>query len=102
MDNYIAGRLGMIFDTTLQNKSKIINYKKLLDKLGYEYKMVFVMTSLDNAQKRNDMSARKLPPEIVKSDWDNAQKNANEYKKLFGKDFYEIKNDDTVQALDKK
>ena len=59
MDNYIAGRLGMIFDTTLANKSKIINYKKLLDKLGYEYKMVFVMTSLDNAQKRNDMRCKK-------------------------------------------
>ena len=102
MDNYIAGRLGMIFDTTAANKSKIINYKKLLDKLGYEYKMVFVMTSLENAQKRNDMRARKLPPEIVKSDWDKAMAAANEYKKLFGKDFYEIKNDDTVQALDKK
>ena len=46
--------------------------------------------------------ARKLPPEIVKSDWDKAMAAANEYKKLFGKDFYEIKNDDTVQALDKK
>ena len=102
MDNYIAGRLGMIFDTTAANKSKIISYKKLLDKLGYEYKMVFVMTSLENAQKRNDMRARKLPPEIVKSDWDKAMAAANEYKKLFGRDFYEIKNDDTVQALDKK
>ena len=102
MDNYIAGRLGMIFDTTAANKNKIVSYKKLLDKLGYEYKMVFVVTSLDNAQKRNDMRARKLPPEIVKSDWDKAMAAANEYKKLFGKDFYEIKNDDTVQALDKK
>ena len=102
MDNYIAGRLCMIFDTTAANKSKIISYKKLLDKLGYEYKMVFVMTSLENAQKRNDMRARKLPPEIVKSDWDKAMAAANEYKKLFGRDFYEIKNDDTVQALDKK
>ena len=102
MDNYIAGRLGMIFDTTAANKNKIVSYKKLLDKLGYEYKMVFVVTSLDNAQKRNDMRARKLPPEIVKSDWDKAMAAANEYKKLFGRDFYKIKNDDTVQALDKK
>ena len=31
------------------------------------------MSSLENAQKRNDMyRARKLPPEIVKSDWDKA------------------------------
>ena len=52
-----------------------MNYKKMLDALGYEYKMVYVNASLDNAQKRNEKRSRKLPPEIVKSDWDNAQKN---------------------------
>ena len=102
MDAYIRGRLGMIFDTTAANKSKIVSYKKLLDKLGYEYKMVFVRTSLENAQKRNDMRARKLPPEIVKGDWEKAMKSAKEYKSLFKKDFIEITNDDTVQALDAK
>ena len=60
MDAYIRDRLGMIFDTTNANKSKIVSYKKLLDKLGYEYKMVFVRLHLENAQKRNDMRARKL------------------------------------------
>ena len=73
MDAYIRGRLGMIFDTIIANKSKIVSYKKLLDKLGYEYKMVFVRTSLENAQKRNDMRARKLPPEIVKGDWEKTR-----------------------------
>ena len=102
MDAYIRGRLGMIFDTTAANKSKIVSYKKLLDKLGYEYKMVFVRTSLENAQKRNDMRARKLPPEIVKGDWEKAMKSAQEYKRMFGKDFVEITNDDTIQALDAK
>ena len=56
----------MIFDTTSANSNKIKNYKKMLDKIGYEYKMVYVSASLENAQKRNEMSARKLPPEIVK------------------------------------
>ena len=60
MDAYIRGRLGMILIHNL-GKSKIVSYKKLLDKLGYEYKMVFVKNSLENAQKRNDMRARKLP-----------------------------------------
>ena len=102
MDAYIRGRLGMIFDTTAANKSKIVSYKKLLDKLGYEYKMVFVRTSLENAQKRNDMRARKLPPEIVQGDGEKAMKSAKEYKSLFKRDFIEITNDDTVQALDAK
>ena len=54
--------------------SKIVNYKKMLDELGYEYKMIYVSASLDNAQKRNEKRARKLPPEIVKGDWDAASK----------------------------
>jgi predicted kinase len=102
MESYIGGRLGLIFDTTSAKSSKIKGYKKLLDKLGYEYKMVFVNASLDNAQKRNELRARKLPPEIVKGDWDAAQKNAKEYKSIFNKDFIEIKNDDDIASLDKK
>lgn len=102
LDRYIEGRLGLIFDTTSAKSGKIKDYKKLLDKLGYEYKMIFVNASLDNAQKRNDLRARKLPPEIVKGDWDAAQKNAKEYKSIFGKDFVEIKNDDDLASLDKK
>ena len=102
MDAYIRGRLGLIFDTTAANKSKIVSYKKLLDKLGYEYKMIFVRTSLENAQKRNDMRARKLPPEIVKGDWEKAMKASDTFKKLFGRDFVEITNDDDVASLDRK
>lgn len=102
LDAYIDGRLGLIFDTTAAKSSKIANYKKMLDKLGYDYKMIFVNANLENAQKRNDMRARKLPPEIVKGDWDNAQKNANIFRKMFGKDFVEVSNDDDVKSLEKK
>ena len=102
LDNYIAGRLGLIFDTTAAKKSKISNYKKMLDKLGYDYKMIFVRTSLENAQKRNEMRSRKLPPAIVEQDWNNAMKNAQAFKSMFGKDFIEITNDDTPKDLVKK
>ena len=102
MDAYISGRLGMIFDTTAANKSKIVSYKKMLDKLGYEYKMVFVTTSLANAQQRNSMRARKLPFDIVQKDWEAASKNADEFKKLFGRDFIEVTNDDDFNTLKKK
>lgn len=102
LELYIKGRLGLIFDTTAAKSAKIKNYKKMLDTLGYEYKMVYVNTSLDNAQKRNEFRARKLPDDIVKSDWEASQKNAVEYKRIFGRDFVEITNDDTVASLDKK
>ena len=102
MDRYIEGRLGMIFDTTAANKSKIVKYKEMLDKLGYEYKMVFVNASLENALARNNARSRKLRDDIVQNDWNNAQKNMREFSKLFGKDFIEIRNDDDLKTLDKK
>ena len=102
LDNYIDGRLGLIFDTTAAKSTKISNYKKMLDKLGYEYKMIFVNTSLENAQARNDMRSRKLPKEIVQGDWEASQKNANKFRAMFKKDFVEITNDDDVKSLEKK
>tara|TARA_B100000287_G_scaffold291105_1_gene274450 strand:- start:1169 stop:1498 length:330 start_codon:yes stop_codon:yes gene_type:complete len=74
----------------------------MLDKLGYEYKMVFVMTSLDNAQRRNKMRSRKLPFEIVQKDWEAANKHAEEFKKLFGKNFIPVSNNDDFDTLKKK
>ena len=102
MSAYIRGRLGMIFDTTGAKASKIKNYKKLLDNAGYDYKMVFVNTSLEFAQARNDERARKLPKEVVEKDWNASQKNVAGFKKLFGKNFVEIVNDDDHAALKKK
>jgi predicted kinase len=74
----------------------------MLDNLGYESKMIYVSASLDNAQKRNASRARKLPQEIVKQDWDNAQKNAQSLKRIFGRDYIEVTNDDDLKSLQTK
>lgn len=102
MDNYIAGRLGMIFDTTSANLTKVKAYKKMLDAIGYESKMIYVNANLKNAQKRNESRPRKLPPEIVRADWNNAQRNAKELKKIFGRDYIEVANDDDLKTLQSK
>tara|TARA_B100001245_G_C22871937_1_gene419307 strand:- start:385 stop:1716 length:1332 start_codon:yes stop_codon:yes gene_type:complete len=102
LNGYIQGRLGLIFDTTSAKKTKIQAYKALLDTLGYEYKMIYVNTSLANAQDRNLARSRKLPPAIVEKDWMNAQKHGQDYLRMFGNDFIEVKNDDTLDALKKK
>ena len=102
LDMYIQGRLGLIFDTTSAKASKIKAYKRSLDYLGYESKMIYVRTSLANAQARNAERARKLPEKIVQKDWENAQKNATYFKGMFGADFVEVLNDDTYADLKKK
>ena len=102
MDAYIEGRLGMIFDTTSANLTKVKAYKTMLDNLGYESKMIFVNASLQNAIARNNARPRKLPHNIVQQDWEKAQENAKNLKKIFGKDFVEVKNDDDFATLEKK
>lgn len=102
MDNYIEGRLGLIFDTTSADLKKVNSYKTMLDKIGYESKMIFVNASLDNAQKRNEMRARKLPANIVQGDWEKAQKNAEALRKIFKKDYVEVSNDDDIKTLETK
>ena len=102
MDRYIDGRLGLVFDTTSADSGKIKAYLTQLNHLGYESKMVYVSASLDNAQKRNASRARKLPPEIVKKDWDRSQKNIDAMKKMFKKDFVQVTNDDDLSSLQKK
>lgn len=101
MDMYIPNRLGLVFDTTSAKASKIQNYKSLLDKLGYESKMVFVKTSLDLALKLNNTRARTVPPEVLKMEHDAVEKNAVIFRGMFRSDFIEIENDDTVASLKK-
>ena len=64
--------------------------------------MIYVSTSLDNAKKRNNMRPRKLPDAIVEKDWKNSQTNIAIMKKLFGKDFVQVTNDDDLSSLQKK
>ena len=52
-----------MFDTTSADAGKIAKYRKMLDALGYESKMVHVMASLENAQKTS--RPRKLPQELL-------------------------------------
>ena len=102
MDMYMDGRLGLIFDTTGTNRTKIRAYKRKLDVIGYESKMVYVQTSLKNAQSRNQARPRKVPPETVTQYWNKSNASAIEMQQIFGKDFIKIENDDTLNALKKK
>ena len=102
MDRYIDNRLGLIFDTTSANDTKIKSYKNMLDRLGYESKMVYVSTSLSNAIERNKSRPRQLPDAIVKKDWNSSQKNIASMQKLFKRDFMQVSNDDDLDSLKRK
>ena len=49
----MSGKLGMIIDGSGHNFKKVKAERDILAKEGYDCYMVFVMTSLEVAQKRN-------------------------------------------------
>ena len=89
---------------SILNERKVKQDKDIEDRKGTQPSKYYAKDadgdemSKSTKQKR----ARKLPPEIVKQDWDNAQKNAKELQKVFGRDFVEISNDDDVKSLEAK
>ena len=81
---YMNGRLGMIIDGTARDVSKIAKEKKDLEKLGYDTYMVFVNTTLEVAQERNKVRARRLPPKLLEQSWRQCQANIGKFNGLFG------------------
>jgi len=103
---YMEGKLGMVIDSTGSDFQKVKRQKKELEKQGYDTYMVFVMTSLETALKRNTMRAekgeRELPPKIVKQSWNETRKNLGGLKALFGSNFKQVDNDKHLSPKDAK
>ena len=97
---YMNGRLGMIIDGTGHDYAKLSKEKVQLEKLGYDCFMVFVNTSLDVAQKRNQERARSLPPKLLKKSWDDVQNNLGKFQGLFGRNFAVVDNSKFLSAKD--
>ena len=58
--------------------------KKDLEKDGYDTYMIFVNTSLEVAQQRNEERPRVLPKDVVEKYWKSVQKNMAYFQGLFG------------------
>ena len=96
MKQYQQGKLGMIIDGTGHDYGKLQTMKKDLEKDGYDTYMVFVNTSLDVAQKRNQKRDRILPPDLLEKSWKDVQKNLGKFQGLFGSNFLVVDNSDTL------
>ena len=98
MKLYRQGKLGMIIDGTGHEFGKINTMKKDLESDGYDTFMVFVNTSLDVAQKRNQERDRVLPSSIVERSWNDVQKNLGAFQGLFKQNFLIVDNSATLNA----
>lgn len=82
--SHIDGRLGLIIDGTGKDVSKVKKASEQLRELGYETMMLFVNTSEDIAQERNENRPRSLPREQVSRMWQSVQQNLMKFQQLFG------------------
>ena len=103
---YMSGKQGMIIDSTGSNFQKVKRQKKKLEDAGYDCYMVFVMTELKTALKRNKMRAEKgerdLPEKIVTKSWKQTRKNLGALKALFGSNFKQVDNDKHLSPKEAK
>jgi len=81
---FLNGRLGVIIDGTGKDYDKIAKQVQSFKGLGYECSMIFVNTSLDTAQERNQMRQRTLPDKQVAQMWNEVQRNIGKFQSLFG------------------
>ena len=81
---YMRGKLGMIIDGTGHKFSAVKKQRKELLDYGYDTYMVFVTTSLEVAQERNESRPRRLPEDTVEKYWKEVQNNLAFFQGLFG------------------
>ena len=81
---YMKGKMGMIIDGTGHKFNKVKKKRQKLMTLGYDTFMVFINTSLEVAQQRNETRPRRLPADIVEKSWKEVQGNMAYFQGLFG------------------
>ena len=84
MKGYLKGRLGVIVDGTGHRFKDVKKDRKELIDMGYDTYMVFVTTSLEVAQERNESRPRRLPKDTVEKYWKEVQNNLAFFQGLFG------------------
>ena len=82
---FIEGRLGLLVDGTGKDYNKIKTSSDTLRKIGYDTYMIFVNTSLDVAQQRNEMRSRQLDKAEVTKMWNAVQENVGKFQSYFGR-----------------
>ena len=100
MKQYQSGKLGMIIDGTGHDFGKLAKMKRELEEDGYDTYMVFVNTSLEVAQKRNQERDRILPPKLLKKSWEDVQSNLGKFQNLFKQNFLIVDNSKFLKPKD--
>jgi dephospho-CoA kinase len=105
--NFLMGRLGVVIDGTGKDFEKIQRQAAALKQLGYDTYMIFVNTSEEVAQQRNQERKRTLPRDEVTKMWNGVQRNIGAFQRFFGNKNFIIldnngPNDDVLSMVFKR
>lgn len=100
--HYLDGRIGIIIDGTGKDVGKVKKEAEALRELGYDTMMLFVNTSLEVAQDRNQQRERKLDPAVVEKMWNAVQQNIMSFQQVFGaSNFHVVDNSGGLEDPDR-
>lgn len=92
----MAGRQGLIINSTASDPEGIATLKKQLEDIGYKSMAVFVHASNNISKQRNEQRGAKggrMVPENIRSEkWHSAQKAKPLYAQMFGDKFIHVDN----------
>ena len=105
--NFLMGRLGVVIDSAGKDFEKIQRQAAALKQLGYDTYMIFVNTSEEVAQQRNQERKRTLPRDEVTKMWNGVQRNIGAFQRFFGNKNFIIldnngANDDVLDMVFKR
>jgi predicted kinase len=81
--NAIKKRLPLIINGSANDSERITRIKEELEEFGYQTMMIFVSTTDEASSERNHKLSRMMSENIRHEKWLNAQKNAQQFEKLF-------------------
>jgi predicted kinase len=81
----VRTRQPLIINGTTNEYSSICSIKEELEDLGYETMMIFVNTTNESSQKRNQKLTRMLPEEVRFNRWLSTQRISEKFNDIFDK-----------------
>lgn len=97
--NAIRNRTALVINGASDDQSKITSIKEELDELGYTSMMVFVNTTNEVSQDRNNQHARVISEQIRQEKWKKSQSNLDHFYDVFDY-FLEFDNSINLQSQD--
>ena len=94
--SYADSGLGLLIDSTGRIRGTIKRIKDELEEQGYETTMIFVITDLETALRRNKERERTLPDKLIHQNFEVIEQRLGEYQRMFN-DVLVIDNSESTQ-----